>query len=237
MRCDITHIWMWNWQTLLLSNVFLSASSPSPALVWYLTSASVLSIHLSVCPSVWPLSVCLSPLCLSICLFCRAPAPRDERKEPLALACEHHHRCDWRHRHCCPGDHNSFAEQAPSPKIQGRMQNKNKKKNFSSLCLKYRLLQLKLIVASRILLHCRTLGCTSVLMSVGHLGGKHFLLMFAAHHGWTPRVISPCFYSDTKKIWKNTLLAAAFINYLQACSYAQWRRTAYSSEFIATREQ
>lgn len=63
----------------------------------------------------------LLPVCLSVF---PAPALRDEREEPLAHACDHHHHCDWCHSDCCLGDGSSFAEQAPPPKVQGMVEEK-----------------------------------------------------------------------------------------------------------------
>lgn len=68
----------------------------------------------------------LLPL-LPVCLCLSAPAPRDEREEPLVDASDHHHCCDWRHSHCCFGDSNSFAEQASPPKVQGTVEEKKSK--------------------------------------------------------------------------------------------------------------
>lgn len=65
-----------------------------------------------------PLSTLSPPL--PVCLS--TPALRDEREEPLAQACGHHHHCDWCHSDCCLGDGSSFAEQAPLPKVQGMIE-------------------------------------------------------------------------------------------------------------------
>lgn len=75
-----------------------------------------------------PANPLTSPSCLSVCLsfHLSAPAPRDEREEPLAHACDHHHHCDWRHSDCCLGDCGSFAEQATPAKVQGMVKEKTK---------------------------------------------------------------------------------------------------------------
>lgn len=52
---------------------------------------------------------------LFVCLS--APTTRDERKEPLAPACDHHHHCDWRHSDCYLGDSSSYTKQDYCPKI------------------------------------------------------------------------------------------------------------------------
>lgn len=78
----------------------------------------------AMCPHL-PLSTPLaSPSCLSVCLS--APALRDEREEPLAKACDHHHHCDWCHSDCCLGDGSSFAEQARPSKVQGMVEETTK---------------------------------------------------------------------------------------------------------------
>lgn len=91
--CDICHIWNQEW---LNTYLFKSVSPSSP---FYPLASPLL-----------PVSVCLSTHAL-----------RDEREEPLAYACDHHHHCDWCHSDCCPGDGGGFAEQTCSPKVQGKV--------------------------------------------------------------------------------------------------------------------
>lgn len=86
-------------------------------------------LSLSPPPSGNPLA---SPSCLSVCRS--APALRDEREEPLALAGGHHHHCDWCHSDRCLGDSGSFAEQAPRPKVQGMFEENTKSDAACSLC-------------------------------------------------------------------------------------------------------
>lgn len=47
--------------------------------------------------------------------------PRDEREEPLAHTCDHHHHCDWRHSDCRLGDGNRSAEQGDPSEVQGNL--------------------------------------------------------------------------------------------------------------------
>lgn len=201
---------------------------PPPRALWFdfsLLLPLCLSIRLSVCLTVR----CLFVSSLSVCLFF-APAPRDERKEPLALACEHHHCCDWHHRHCCPGDHSSFAEQAPSPKIQGRVQIKNKK---------------LLIIMSWIRILTAQIDCSIEDSASPTNSGMYLCSSVCWTSGWktfpvnvhrapwvdtmTSELYHNVFDSDTKQSEVNILLviAAAFINCVQACSYCQRRRTTY----------
>ncbi len=98
--CDITHIWMQDWLTHPPSSF-----QCAPIFPFLPRQPSRFSF----------LSVCLS-----------TPALRDEREEPLAHACGHHHHCDWCHSDCCLGDGSSFAEQAPPPKVQGMVEENTK---------------------------------------------------------------------------------------------------------------
>lgn len=97
--CDITHIWMQDSPNITPLPLSLSFHCcPPPSSHFYPRQHSRLSF-------------------LSACFH--APALRDEREEPLAHACDHHHHCDWCHSDCCLGDGGSFAEQASPPKVQG----------------------------------------------------------------------------------------------------------------------